>query len=55
MIFNTGSEDLLQRMIVNAIKDGLTFSAYVQLGRYVIEYTGGYNKFQTDDEENANE
>ena len=55
MMFKTGSEYLFQRMIVKAIRDGLTFGAYMRNGWYTIEYTGGYNKTQTDDEENANE
>ena len=55
MMFKTGSEDLYQRMIVKAIRDGLTFGAYLRNGWYTIEYTGGYNETQTVGEENANE
>ena len=55
MMFKTGLEDLYQRMIVNAIRDGLTFGAYVRNGWYTIEYTGGYKELQTNDEGNANE
>ena len=42
MNFKTQDQDLFNKMIVAAIKSGLTFDAYDKGSYYIIKYTGGY-------------